>query len=66
MPEVIGLAAEYFDPTDLEQLSGAIERVVFEADRRAELIHLGRQRVADFTWARCANKTAEVYRALCH
>lgn len=66
MPEVIGAAAEYFDPTDLDQLSSAIEKVVFDADRRAELIGSGRQRVTDFTWASCANKTAEVYRALCH
>ncbi len=65
MPEVIGSAAEYFDPTDLDQLSSAIEKVVFDADRRAELIDLGRQRVADFTWAQCAKKTVEVYRALC-
>ena len=65
MPEVIGPAAEYFDPTDSDQLASAIEKVVFQAQRRAELIDLGRQRVAGFTWARCAANTAEVYRALC-
>lgn len=63
LPEVAGDAAEYFDPAAPESLAAAIERVVFDGDRRAELIRRGRARLAEFSWARCAEATFAVYRA---
>jgi glycosyltransferase involved in cell wall biosynthesis len=64
MPEVIGDAGVYFYPQDVEQIRHAIESVVFDATRSAKLIAAGRQRVAQFSWTRCASETAAVYRAL--
>jgi len=61
MPEVVGSAGEYFDPLDIESQSQAICNVVFDLQRRNQLIELGRQRLTMFSWARCALETQEVY-----
>ncbi|MDO8863360.1 glycosyltransferase family 1 protein [Haliea sp. E1-2-M8] len=64
MPEVLGEAAEFFDPTDYHQLSTAIEIVVFSASRRNDLVRLGQERLKNYSWKRCAEETLEVYREL--
>jgi glycosyltransferase involved in cell wall biosynthesis len=62
MPEVIGDAGELFDPSDIEAMTRAIASVVYSDDRRRALADLGRQRVRQFTWPRCAAETLAVYR----
>lgn len=62
LPEVVGDAGEYFEPESTESLRFAIEFVVQSATRRAELIQLGYQRNALFTWQRCAAETGSIYR----
>jgi glycosyltransferase involved in cell wall biosynthesis len=64
MPEVIGVAGQYFDPQSLDSISGAIEAVVFSKERTQELIKLGRERVTLFTWRRCAQDTRAIYQAV--
>lgn len=61
MPEVVGDAGEYFDPLDIEAQSDAICRVVFDGQRRNQLIELGQQRLLMFSWERCALETQAVY-----
>lgn len=61
LPEVVGDAAELFDPLDEEQLRSAMERVVTSQERRGELIVRGRERCAAFSWARCADETLAIY-----
>lgn len=61
MPEVVGDAGEYFDPLDIEAQSDAICRVVFDGQRRNQLIELGQQRLPMFSWERCALETQAVY-----
>jgi glycosyltransferase involved in cell wall biosynthesis len=61
MPEVVGNAGEYFDPLDIDAQSDAICKVVFDAQRRSQLIELGRQRLPMFSWDRCALETQIVY-----
>jgi glycosyltransferase involved in cell wall biosynthesis len=62
MPEVIGDAAEYFDPLDVDSISTALSVVVNNAVRRSSLVDLGRNRVNNFSWHECARKTFAVYR----
>lgn len=50
LSEVIGNAAEYFDPLSIEEMSEAIERVVYNPNRAKELINLGEKRVKNFSW----------------
>ena len=64
MPEVIGEAAEYFDPEQTDSIATAIENVVFSESRTCELITKGEQRAQLFTWDRCAENTLNVYRSL--
>jgi glycosyltransferase involved in cell wall biosynthesis len=64
MPEVIGSAAESFDPLQIDEISAAIERVVYSDTRRSELIRLGVLRAKLFSWQECASKTATIYRDL--
>jgi glycosyltransferase involved in cell wall biosynthesis len=61
MPEVIGNAAEYFDPISNEQMANAIERVVFSPTRAEELVKAGQVRHKLFTWEQCAKKTMHIY-----
>ncbi len=64
MPEVVGPAGEYFDPTDIDAQAEAINRAVFDSERREKLISKGKRRLDQFSWLQCATKTCEVYRAL--
>lgn len=64
MPEVIGDAGEFFDPSSVEAMTAALENVASSSERRVRLIELGRERLKHFSWARCAAETREVYRAL--
>lgn len=65
LPEVVGDAAELFDPLDQEQLRISIERVVMSPGLRKALGERGRRRSAVFSWDKCARETLSVYRKLC-
>ncbi len=62
--EVVGTAAELFDPTDVDAITHALERVVFSSERRSHLISQGIQQAQQFSWHTCALKTGLVYKAL--
>jgi glycosyltransferase involved in cell wall biosynthesis len=64
LPEVAGDAAEYFNPYELESIMDAIEKVVYSPERVDKLVELGGERVKQFSWQICAEKTCEVYRSL--
>lgn len=61
MPEVAGEAALLIDPARSEELAAAIERVVEESALRAELVRLGFQQAASFSWERTARETLAVF-----
>ncbi len=60
-PEVVGNAAELFDPLDEENLRETIERVIFSIEHKASLIWRGLNRAKLFSWDRCAKETLQVY-----
>ena len=62
IPEIVAEAGELFDPDEPESMAVAIERVVFDDARRGQLLARGRERIKDFSWARCARETLDVYR----
>lgn len=62
--EVVGNAGEFFDPTSEDELAAAVERVVSSPKRSGELKTLGKRRLADFSWQKCAQETHAVYSAL--
>lgn len=61
-PEVGGDAALYFDVTSGDDLRNQIYRLINEGGLREKMVNRGRNRVQDFTWLRCAEETARVYR----
>lgn len=60
-PEVVGNAAELFDPHDDESLRDAIERVVFSTEYKNSLVSRGCDRSKLFSWDRCAKETIMAY-----
>ena len=64
LPEVLGNAAEYFDPQDTDKLVSAIEAVLNSQNRSDELTDLGYTQARRFTWEKCAEKTLTSYRKL--
>lgn len=64
IPEVVGDAAEMFDPSDADSIRVALERVVADDARREELIARGKARLDVFSWKRCAEQTLDVYRRI--
>jgi glycosyltransferase involved in cell wall biosynthesis len=62
LPEVAEGAALLVDPTSVEGLAGALERVLTEPALREELVAKGHQRAARYTWRRAAEQLLDVYR----
>jgi glycosyltransferase involved in cell wall biosynthesis len=62
LPEVAGDAALTFDPTDQEQVTEAVRRLVTDAGLAADLAERGRARAAEFSWKRTAEGTLAAYR----
>jgi glycosyltransferase involved in cell wall biosynthesis len=64
LPEVGGDAALYFDPSDQNSLTLALERVLTDQDLREQLILRGRERAKAFSWEKTAQATADLYKTL--
>jgi len=62
MTEVVGDAAELFNPEDEGDMLKAIHNVVTSPARSADLIERGRRRCKQFSWDKCAMDTLNVYR----
>jgi len=64
IPEVVGEAGEYFDPTDIDSMSAAINHVVYSPQRAKSLILLGLKQAQRFTWGNCADLHRQIYATL--
>jgi glycosyltransferase involved in cell wall biosynthesis len=62
LPEVLGDAALYFDPTDTGALSRLLEHLACDDTAIRDLESRGLERAALFSWDRAARETLEVYR----
>jgi glycosyltransferase involved in cell wall biosynthesis len=61
LPEVIGDAAIFVDPYNIENLADCIEKLVFDEDLRYKLGNLGLERVKRFSWEKLSE---ELYKDL--
>jgi glycosyltransferase involved in cell wall biosynthesis len=64
MPEILGDAALYFDPYDLEDMAKAMERITTDEKLRDEIISKGLEQVKKYNWSNTAKETLDVYREL--
>ena len=60
MPEVVGNAAEFFDPEDVSNMAAAIDRLLKDADLRQALSRRAIERTKEFSWQRTAENTLAV------
>jgi anaerobic magnesium-protoporphyrin IX monomethyl ester cyclase len=60
--EVGAQAVEHVDRIDADALGEALVRLATDADRRRHLASAGRARAAQFSWARAAGRSLEIYR----
>jgi glycosyltransferase involved in cell wall biosynthesis len=63
LPEILGDAALYFDPADVEEMAGSIERVLTSVDRGV-LRERGLRRAKLFPWEESARRTLRLYEEL--
>ena len=61
LPEVVGDAAEMFDPTSIDDMRYAIENVVYSTERTGQLKDSGYSRIKMLSWNKCAAETLKVY-----
>lgn len=61
LPEVCGGAAHYFNPTDVDDMSRAINDVLTSPELREKLIKSGEKQVRKYSWEKMAHETLEVY-----
>lgn len=62
LPEVAGDAALLVDPRSVEEIAGAIVRVLTDQTLRQRLVAAGRRRPAEFGWERAAEGTLDTWR----
>lgn len=61
LPEILGDAAHYIDPASVNEIAGAIGRLVADREAAAALAARGPAQAARFTWALAAERTLAVY-----
>jgi glycosyltransferase involved in cell wall biosynthesis len=63
LPEVGGDAVEYADPREASSIAAALERVLGDGERRAELRRRAPARAREFTWAEFAERVLDTLAA---
>lgn len=61
MPEILGDAAEYFDPLDVDDMAAAIKKVISDETLRQDLVARGHAQVKKYSWKRMAKQTHAIY-----
>jgi glycosyltransferase involved in cell wall biosynthesis len=63
IPEVVGDAALLFDPYSVAEMADAMSRLLVDTNLRKEFIARGHERLAQFSWERCAEEHMQLYLA---
>jgi glycosyltransferase involved in cell wall biosynthesis len=63
LPEVGGEAALYVNPQDLEDIRKKVKLLMEDKDERERLKRLGFAQAKKFSWDKCAEETAKVYKS---
>jgi len=64
LPEILGDAALYFDPTDKADIFMKMDRLYNDQDLREVLKKKGREQAKRYNWWECARLTFEVYNSV--
>lgn len=66
MPEILGDAAVYFDPTDTEQMAMTIKNTISDQPLLEALQRRGYSQVKKYSWATMAKDTHTIYEQVLH
>ncbi|MBL7053188.1 MAG: glycosyltransferase family 4 protein [Candidatus Portnoybacteria bacterium] len=61
LPEVLGSAAIYFDPENIDDMTDKLRQVLNNEKLQQELIQEGRKQINKYSWNKMGKETAEVY-----
>jgi glycosyltransferase involved in cell wall biosynthesis len=64
LPEVVGGAGLFFEPADVDEIAGALRRIVRDDQGRVELARRALGRASHFTWERAARTLLHEFDAL--
>jgi glycosyltransferase involved in cell wall biosynthesis len=64
LPEVVGESALLVDPHRVDNIAGAMRRVLTEPELARRLSLAGRERAGSFTWDRAGQAMLDVYRTV--
>lgn len=60
-PEIAGEAGIYFDPMDWDEMSYAIQKVIYNEDFKKRTIIKAKERLKIFSWEKCVMETTQSY-----
>lgn len=66
LPEILGDAALYFSPDDIEEMVEAMERALTDEPLRADLVARGHQQVKRYSWPAMAATIRRIYGEITH
>ena len=61
IPEVLGPAAIYFDPSDIEDMYRAMETLLTDKNERTRILAAAGDVLKKYTWEKAADQTLDVY-----
>lgn len=64
LPEILGEAAIYFNPLDIDNIAEKIKKGLFDIEIRKKLTQKGFEQVKKYSWLKMARGTLEVYLTL--
>ena len=64
IPEVVGAAGIYFNPSDYEEIQQKIDNVLNDTSLKNSLIEKGYMQEKLFSWEKCAKETFDFYREI--
>jgi glycosyltransferase involved in cell wall biosynthesis len=64
LPEIIGQAGEFFDPTDFNQMLETIQRVLSDTSLRKQMRARGLKRAQNFQWDKAAQQALQIFESM--
>lgn len=61
LPEILGDAALYFNPLDINDMAEKIKKALLDENLRKKLVEKGFEQVKKYSWQKMAEKTLELY-----
>jgi len=64
LPEILGSAAIYFDPLNIDDMADKIKKALTDEDLRKKLIQKGFEQTKKYNWQTMARETLKIYSTL--